>query len=126
MKRSSRRSDLRVLLLIVILAFFSFDAWGDWAIKGEGNFSCPDYVSAKRTNSAKLYSSVTWVQGFITGVNYQRALEKGTHSLLGQEFPATSIVQWLENHCRENPQDYLSDAAEKLVVDLKEKDKSQN
>ena len=107
------------LTLIIALTLLSFNAWSDWAIKGEGNFSCPDYVAAKRINGAKLYSSVTWVQGFITGVNYQRALEKDTHSFIGQDFPATSIVSWLENYCRANPQDYLSDAAEALVVDLK-------
>jgi len=85
------------ITLIVLLMLISISAWGDWAIKGEGNYGCPDYMSAKRTNGAKLYSSVTWVQGFISGMNYQRAL------------------------CRSNPQDYLSDAAEALIVELKEK-----
>ena len=90
-------------------------------IKGEGNFNCPDYVSAKQNNTAKLYSSVTWVQGFISGVNYQDALDKSAGSFVGQEFSAVSIVGWLENYCRANPQDYLSDAAEALVVELREK-----
>lgn len=112
---------MKKLILPIILALVSTPSWADWAIKGEGNFSCPDYVSAKRSNSAKLYSSATWVQGFISGVNYQRALEKDTDSFIGQDFPATSIVRWLENYCRDNPQDYLSDAAEALVVDLKDK-----
>jgi hypothetical protein len=92
----------------------------DWAVKGEGNFSCPDYVAARRDNTAKLFSSVTWVQGFISGVNYREALELGRDSMIGAEFPATSIVDWLETYCRKNPQDYLSDAAEALVVELKE------
>jgi hypothetical protein len=35
---------------------------------------------------------------------------------------ATTIVSWLETYCRDNPQDYLSDAAEALVVELKEKE----
>ena len=107
--------------LIVLLTLVSLKAWGDWAIKGEGNYSCPDYVSAKRTNGAKLYSSVTWVQGFISGMNYQRALDENIDSVIGREYPAVSIVSWLENYCRSNPQDYLSDAAEALVVELKEK-----
>jgi len=107
--------------LIVLLALVSLSAWGDWAIKGEGNYSCPDYVSAKRTNGAKLYSSVTWVQGFISGMNYQRALDEDISSVVGRDFPTVSIVDWLENYCRSNPQDYLSDAAEALTVELKEK-----
>jgi hypothetical protein len=111
---------LKKFILLVTMALASMGISADWAIKGEGNFSCPDYVSAKRSNTAKLYSSVTWVQGFISGVNYQSALEKDTDSLIGQDFPATSIVRWLENYCRDNPQDYLSDAAEALVVELKE------
>lgn len=97
------------------------DATSDWAVKGEGNFSCPDYVSAKRSNTAKLYSSVTWVQGFISGLNYQAALEEGADSFVGQDFSAVSIVSWIENYCREQPQDYLSDAAQALVVELREK-----
>lgn len=92
----------------------------DWAIKGEGNFSCPDYLSAKRSNGAKLYSSISWVQGFISGVNYQASLEQGVDSLIGQDYPATSIVTWLVSYCTDNPQDYLSDAAEALVTDLKD------
>lgn len=112
---------MKKLILFVMLVLVSTASWGDWAIKGEGNFSCPDYVAAKRSNSAKLYSSATWVQGFISGVNYQRALEQDADSFIGQDFPATSIVRWLENYCRDNPQDYLSDAAEALVVELKEK-----
>lgn len=109
------------ITLIVLLMLISISAWGDWAIKGEGNYGCPDYMSAKRTNGAKLYSSVTWVQGFISGMNYQRALDENINSVIGREFPAVSIVSWLENYCRSNPQDYLSDAAEALIVELKEK-----
>ena len=110
------------ITLIVLLMLISISAWGDWAIKGEGNYGCPDYMSAKRTNGAKLYSSVTWVQGFISGMNYQRALDENINSVIGREFPAVSIVSWLENYCRSNPQDYLSDAAEALIVELKKKD----
>ena len=112
---------MKTLILPVLLAFVSTSGWADWAIKGEGNFSCPDYVSAKRSNTSKLYSSISWVQGYISGVNYQRALEIGTDSFIGRDFPAASIVRWIENYCSDNPQDYLSDAAEALVVELKEK-----
>ena len=113
---------MKELFILVALALVSHNALCDWAIKGEGNFSCPEYVAEKRINGAKLYSSVTWVQGFITGVNYQRALPADSHSVLGQDMAATSIVQWLETYCRANPQDYLADAAEALVVELKEKE----
>ena len=113
---------MKKLFLLIVLALVSTNVWADWAIKGEGNFSCPDYVSAKRSNTSKLYSSISWVQGFISGVNYQRALGDGVDSYIGQDFPATSIVSWLESHCRENPQDYLSDAAEVLVKELKDRE----
>ena len=112
---------IRILFTSVLL-LISASSWADWAVKGEGNFSCPEYVAEKRINSTRFYSSVTWVQGFISGVNYQRALEEDRNSFIGQDFPATSIVTWLENYCRSNPQDYLSDAAEKLVIELKEKE----
>jgi hypothetical protein len=115
---------LKKIILIIALLLVSLNAWSDWAIKGEGNFSCPDYVSEKRINGAKLYSSISWVQGFITGVNYQNALEEGADSFVGQDFAPTSIVTWLESYCRDNPQDYLSDAAEALVIELKEKSNS--
>jgi len=113
---------LRNVILIFALVLITSSTWADWAVKGEGNFSCPEYVSERQINGAKLYSSISWVQGFITGVNYQRALEEGSDSLVGQDFAPTSIVDWLENYCRENPQDYLSDAAQALTEELLEKD----
>ena len=103
------------ITLIVLLMLISISAWGDWAIKGEGNYSCPDYVSAKRTNGAKLYSSVTWVQGFISGMNYQRALDEDINSVVGRDFPTVSIVSWLENYCRDHPADDIADAAEVFI-----------
>ncbi len=109
------------VILIMALLLVSVDVSSDWAVKGEGNFSCPDYVSAKQSNTAKLYSSISWVQGFISGMNYQDALDRDADSFIGQELLAASMVSWIENHCRANPQDYLSDAAEALVVELKEK-----
>ena len=109
-------------IIMTALSLLATPLLADWAVKGEGNFSCPEYVAEKRINSTKFYSSVTWVQGFISGVNYQRALDDGMSSFIGQDFPATAIVSWLENHCRANPQDYLSDAAEALVIELKAKE----
>jgi hypothetical protein len=117
-KQNTGESNLKNTILTFALVLLSGSAWGDWAVKGEGNFSCPEYVSARKTNSAKLYNSISWVQGFVTGVNYQRALEQGTDSLIGQDFPPLSMVNWLETYCHENPQDYLSDAAQALVEEL--------
>lgn len=113
---------MKRFVLIVTLTLMQTVAMADWAIRGEGNFSCPDYVSAKQTNNAKLYSSISWVQGFITGVNYQSALPEDSNSFIGQDLSAVSVVTWIENHCRANPQDYLADAAEALIAELKDKD----
>ncbi len=109
-------------ILILALSLLPIVATADYAIRGEGNFTCPDYVAARQTNNAKLYSSISWVQGFITGVNYQKALPEDSDSLIGQDLTAVSLVTWLENYCRSNPQDYLADAAEALVAELKGKD----
>lgn len=112
---------MKKLILIVALSLLPIVVTADYAIRGEGNFNCPDYVAARQTNSAKLYSSISWVQGFITGVNYQKALPEGSDSFIGRDLTASSLVTWLENYCRANPQDYLADAAEALIVELKEK-----
>lgn len=109
------------IALIAALTLASTAAWGDWAVKGEGNFSCPEYVSAKRSNTPKLFSSISWVQGFITGVNYQRALAEGSSSLIARDLPAVSIARWLENHCHENLSDDLADAAKALVDEFADK-----
>jgi len=113
---------MKKLILIFALSLVATVATADYAIRGEGNFTCPDYVSARQTNNAKLYSSISWVQGFITGVNYQNALPEGLDSFIGQDLATTSLVIWLEDYCRSNPQDYLADAAEAFIVELKEKD----
>jgi len=114
---------MKNLVQIVALALAATGASADYSVKGEGNFSCPEYISARRSNDAKLYSSISWVQGFITGVNYQRALEEGAHSLTGRDFPAVSMVRWLENYCQENLVDDLADAAVALVLELSENEK---
>jgi len=103
------------MVLIAALTGLSTAAWCDWAVRGEGNFSCPEYVSAKRSNTAKLYSSISWVQGFITGVNYQRAEAGSPDSFVARDLPAASVARWLENHCEENVADDLADAAKALV-----------
>ena len=109
---------MKKLICLLVLLLISPLSIADWAVKGEGNFSCPDYVAAKRSNTGKLYSSISWVQGFISGVNYRAALEQGIDSFIGQDYPATSIVNWLVSYCSNNPQDYLSDAAEALALEL--------
>lgn len=111
---------MRKVILIMVSILCPALAPGDWAVKGEGNFSCPEYVSERQVNGKKFYSSISWVQGFLTGVNYQQALDEASDSLIGQDFPPTSMVDWLESYCRKNPQDYLSDAAQALVEELKE------
>jgi len=111
---------MKKLILIIALLLVYTSTQADWAVKGEGNYNCAEYVSAKRSNTAKLYSSVTWVQGFITGVNYQRALTEGSDSYIAQDLPAASIVRWLENYCQENLQDDLADAAKALVEEFAE------
>lgn len=113
---------MKRLVLIIALTLMQTVTMADWAIRGEGNFSCPDYVAAKQTNNAKLYSSISWVQGFITGVNYQNALPEDSNSFIGQDLSAVSVVAWIEKYCRANPQDYLADAAEALIVEFKDKD----
>jgi len=107
---------MKNLFSFVLLALVSTSALCDYSVKGEGNYSCPEYVSAKRSNTAKLYSSITWVQGFITGMNYQRARATDVDSFIAQDIPAASIARWLENHCRENPADDIADAAEAFIA----------
>ena len=106
---------MKKLILLTAITLVATGAQGDYSVKGEGNYSCPEYVSAKRSNTAKLYSSITWVQGFVTGMNYQRALETDTNSFIAQDIPAASIARWLENYCQEHPADDVADAAEAFI-----------
>ncbi len=108
---------MKKLITVLLLLLLSDNAWCDYSVKGEGNYSCPDYTSAKRSNTAKLYSSITWVQGFITGMNYQRARDKGTDSYIARDIPAASIARWLENYCHEHPADDIADAAAAFVTE---------
>jgi len=108
---------MKKLILLTTLALISTVVWGDYSVKGEGNYSCPEYTSAKRSNTEKLYSSITWFQGFITGMNYQRARAEGTDSFIARDIPAASIARWLENYCHENPADDIADASEAFIAE---------
>lgn len=112
---------MKHIVLMFILALLASGVSADWSVKGEGNFSCPDYVAARKINNKEFYSSISWVQGFVTGVNYERARANEGNSFIARDFPPVSMVDWLQDYCRENPQDYLSDAAQAMVEDLQEK-----
>ena len=113
-------NELKNMVWVLAVAFFATAANADWSVKGEGNFSCPDYVAARKINSKQFYSSISWVQGFVTGINYERERASGDDSFIARNFPPVSMVDWLEDYCRNNPQDYLSDAAQAMVEELQE------
>ena len=115
------KSDLKTIIPIIALTLITAPAWADWSVKGEGNYSCPDYVAARKINSKQFYNSISWVQGFVTGVNYERNRANGDDSFIARDFPPVSMVDWLEDYCRDNPQDYLSDAAQSMVEELQGK-----
>ncbi len=112
---------MKIVILTIALATLTTGVCADWSVKGEGNFSCPDYVAARKINSKEFYSSISWVQGFVTGVNYERARANEGNSFIARDFKPVSMVDWLEDYCRNNPQDYLSDAAQAMVEELQEK-----
>jgi len=112
---------MKDIILMLILALLASGASADWSVKGEGNYSCPDYVAARKINSKEFYSSISWVQGFVTGLNYERDRASGEDSFVARDFPPVSMVDWLEDYCRNNPQDYLSDAAQAMVEELQDR-----
>ena len=80
-----------------------------------GDTICRDFSSFRLEASREYLSSLDWLQGFINGAVYQRLNESGG-SANSTDYDRESIGLWIDNYCRLNPPDTLTQAASAFVA----------
>ena len=92
------------------------DVNGQFATKGVGVLSCRQFVDDRSKDGEFRQRFRSWLDGYLTAVN---RYEPGTYDAApwasGEVF--ATIV---ERHCRESPNESYAQAAQKLILSLKE------
>jgi hypothetical protein len=88
---------------------------GILSVRGEGLLSCGNFISYLDADNVTAEAQFTsWIDGFISGINYQDTIKK----MRGANIDTEATKQLLVNYCRENPLDMFFTAAIKLAKEL--------
>ena len=90
------------------------DTFGERANTDVGSTACSDFVSYRQDHSERYWSSLSWLQGFISGAT-RRGSDTLGDSRLGGDHDLDSMALWIENYCLGNPPDSLTQAAEAFI-----------
>jgi hypothetical protein len=79
---------------------------------GPGGLSCGTWLDAGKQESVRHQVHLNWVLGWLTAA--------GAYSVRGElrETDANAVAAWVDKYCRENPLNYIKDAAASLVDEL--------
>ena len=94
-----RKLTVTLCLTIALLLGSMGMSWG-YTVKGTGNTSCGELLEEekKRSRGGILYfQNNAWIQGYITGRNYE------TNSSKGRGIKIESLYHALLKFCRDNP-----------------------
>ena len=83
-------------------------------VAGEGRVTCGTYLERRKEDAVQqTYVYAVWVRGFLTGINYSDPAKAA------RELPTGStVLAYLDKHCRENPLDVIARGAMALDRDL--------
>jgi hypothetical protein len=82
-----------------------------------GQNICKEWTTARNSKEASQVSieHEQWLAGFLSGL----AMGSGRNILKGQEI--RSLFLWMDDYCRANPSNSITDAAKKLATELNNK-----
>src|SRR5262245_52544462 len=102
-----------MLLSLMSLSGICLDIDGHYTSMGYGGSSCGKFVEARNNEHSKV-AYATWVTGYMTAVNQERA---NTFSIAGNT-DLDGLMLWIENYCKDNPLILFSNAVAKLVLEI--------
>lgn len=79
---------------------------------GEGNVKCGDYLQA-RERKQDVDGVVSWTRGYITAYN-----QWSTAPSIDSATERSTIIAYLDKHCRDNPLNTIIQGVGKLVAEL--------
>lgn len=96
-------SSLRILSVILAMYLFVGQSLAqtpaNQPIAGIGASSCGKYLGF-RTEQTTDFMMKSWVQGFLSGMNWSKYVAEQRMSILPD---AESLTAYLDKYCRENP-----------------------
>jgi hypothetical protein len=85
-----------------------------YAVWGAGSRSCGSWTSDRKEQGWSAIADLSWVDGFITAMNYSSPRVNGaSHKIDGD-----AIAAWIDNYCSMHPLEPISSAAEALTATL--------
>ena len=80
---------------------FGADAKGQYSIRGVGLITCAIFIQERLAQEEVYLVTAAWLDGYITGLNQASDDTYDVLSFEGSEL----LMQIIERHCRENPND---------------------
>jgi hypothetical protein len=87
---------------------------------GHGMQSCGSWLQARKEPGRTDPSYIAWLSGYMTAFNRWRADEGN----IASDTDMAGLIGWIDNFCRREPLDTISDAAEALLFELMRRSKS--
>jgi hypothetical protein len=106
---------MKTTLQLLLLASLVNPVYAQIEIRGER--SCGRWLETRpsgvdRNNGEAVVATEGWLVGFMAGL----AMGTGRDALRGTDLP--SMAAWVDNYCKANPLDGLSNAGEALFFEL--------
>jgi hypothetical protein len=83
---------------------------------GEGIRSCGEWTSDHREESHGYYTKLSWLGGFLSGLNVSYRITGVSNILEGTDLHGA--VGWIDNYCVANPLKNISTAAGALALEI--------
>jgi hypothetical protein len=102
--------------LALSLICFSAPAFAyTYDLRGAGTGSCGTWTSdrAEGADSSDALQDGEWVLGFVSGFEDEEGYSKNENFKITTDYQG--IYGWIDNYCRTNPTETISDAAEAFV-----------
>ena len=105
----------------LIAAVIVLMSWGQPAVAfgytaiGEGISSCGKWTKSSRQDGLLHWQRKQWVLGFVS------AARIFLRSNFAENTDAHAMMGWIDNYCRDNPLDDITDATIALVIALKKR-----
>ena len=86
---------------------------------GIGSLSCGTWTRQRGQGGVQTDIDKEWILGFVTGVNWDRAITPASRgSLLGKGIDTNGWFGFVDNYCLSHPRDTVLEAAIDLIREL--------
>jgi len=113
------------VLALALAGYSGISFSAETYIGGAGASVCGSWSESRRSplTTEKIMTeqmTVSWVMGFISAMNNEHAAGYPNFTSNFRRIGADGVTGWLDNYCKANPIDSISDAAFNLTLQILE------